>query len=215
MPPGLRLILGIVLIIGGVFGFLPILGFWMIPLGVAVAALDIRPLYRHLHGKDMPPTLQLFPLPRSEVAKVQHLELPATQSDFVGTIAEMTADADPDQDFFAVRVGDDVVGFFKIDRQFSRTVERLPQGTHGFRGLLIGAQYQGQGHGRALLKQLPTYIAHHYTISDLWLSVDAHNTRAIRLYEKHGWRADGPPRQGRIAMETVMRLTIPGSDAKE
>ena len=42
VPPGLRLVLGMVLIGGGVLGFLPVLGFWMIPLGIAVAALDVR-----------------------------------------------------------------------------------------------------------------------------------------------------------------------------
>ncbi|WP_340689126.1 hypothetical protein [Salipiger bermudensis] len=46
MPPGLRLVLGLLLIIGGILGFLPILGFWMIPLGFAVAMLDLVPLYR-------------------------------------------------------------------------------------------------------------------------------------------------------------------------
>ncbi|GGG65842.1 hypothetical protein GCM10011415_10790 [Salipiger pallidus] len=46
VPPGLRLLLGALLMVGGVFGFLPILGFWMIPLGVAVAALDVVPLWR-------------------------------------------------------------------------------------------------------------------------------------------------------------------------
>ncbi|MCB1362852.1 MAG: hypothetical protein KDK02_01950 [Rhodobacteraceae bacterium] len=45
VPRGLRLALGVVLILGGLVGFLPVLGFWMIPLGVAVAALDVR-LYR-------------------------------------------------------------------------------------------------------------------------------------------------------------------------
>jgi hypothetical protein len=50
VPPGLRLLLGLLLIVGGVFGFLPILGFWMIPLGIAVAALDILPLWRHIRG---------------------------------------------------------------------------------------------------------------------------------------------------------------------
>jgi len=29
---------------GGVFGFLPVLGFWMIPLGFAVFLLDIKSL---------------------------------------------------------------------------------------------------------------------------------------------------------------------------
>ncbi|MBT8459634.1 MAG: hypothetical protein KJN60_08200, partial [Boseongicola sp.] len=42
--PGARAVLGLLLIIGGVFGFLPVLGFWMIPLGVAVVSMDIRPL---------------------------------------------------------------------------------------------------------------------------------------------------------------------------
>ena len=42
VPRGLRLILGVLLILGGLVGFLPVLGFWMIPLGIAVAALDVR-----------------------------------------------------------------------------------------------------------------------------------------------------------------------------
>ncbi len=50
VPPGLRLVLGLLLILGGVFGFLPVLGYWMIPLGVMVAALDIKPLLRWFRG---------------------------------------------------------------------------------------------------------------------------------------------------------------------
>ena len=42
VPRGLRLVLGVLLILGGLVGFLPVLGFWMIPLGIAVAALDVR-----------------------------------------------------------------------------------------------------------------------------------------------------------------------------
>jgi hypothetical protein len=37
----LRILLGILLILGGVLGFLPILGFWMLPLGVIVLAKEI------------------------------------------------------------------------------------------------------------------------------------------------------------------------------
>ncbi|MEY8830671.1 hypothetical protein AB9K34_20050 [Sedimentitalea sp. XS_ASV28] len=50
VPPGLRLVLGLLLILGGVFGFLPVLGYWMIPLGVMVAALDVKPLLRWFRG---------------------------------------------------------------------------------------------------------------------------------------------------------------------
>lgn len=51
LPPGLRLVVGILLIGGGMLGFLPLLGFWMIPLGVAVAALDVLPVLRWLRGR--------------------------------------------------------------------------------------------------------------------------------------------------------------------
>jgi hypothetical protein len=36
-----RIPLGVVLILGGIVGFLPILGFWMIPLGLLVLAIDL------------------------------------------------------------------------------------------------------------------------------------------------------------------------------
>ena len=40
VPPGLRTLLGLLLVAGGTVGFLPVLGFWMIPLGVGVLAVD-------------------------------------------------------------------------------------------------------------------------------------------------------------------------------
>lgn len=33
--------------VGGVLGFLPVLGFWMLPLGMALIALDLPPT-RHI-----------------------------------------------------------------------------------------------------------------------------------------------------------------------
>jgi hypothetical protein len=42
----IRIPLAILLILGGVFSFLPILGLWMLPLGLAVLAVDVPPLKR-------------------------------------------------------------------------------------------------------------------------------------------------------------------------
>ena len=43
---GLRIALGIALVLGGFVGFLPILGFWMVPLGLLVLSVDLPPVRR-------------------------------------------------------------------------------------------------------------------------------------------------------------------------
>lgn len=42
----LRLLLGAGLVGGGILGFLPVLGLWMLPLGVAVLSIDVPPIRR-------------------------------------------------------------------------------------------------------------------------------------------------------------------------
>ncbi len=41
-----RTIAGVLLIIGGIFGFVPVLGFWMLPLGVVVLSVDFPSVRR-------------------------------------------------------------------------------------------------------------------------------------------------------------------------
>jgi hypothetical protein len=41
-----RISVGVALVIGGILGFLPILGFWMIPLGFLVLSQDIPAVRR-------------------------------------------------------------------------------------------------------------------------------------------------------------------------
>ena len=38
--PLLRALLGIALVIGGIFSFLPVLGIWMLPLGLIILSID-------------------------------------------------------------------------------------------------------------------------------------------------------------------------------
>ncbi len=42
MPALPRQILGVLLLVGGVFGILPVLGFWMIPLGLLILSVDFQ-----------------------------------------------------------------------------------------------------------------------------------------------------------------------------
>ena len=46
VPPGARTLVGLLILAGGILGFLPVLGFWMIPLGLVIISLDFRPLTR-------------------------------------------------------------------------------------------------------------------------------------------------------------------------
>jgi hypothetical protein len=48
LPRGVRSLVGVLFVLGGAVGFLPIVGFWMLPAGVALIALDIPPLRRRL-----------------------------------------------------------------------------------------------------------------------------------------------------------------------
>jgi hypothetical protein len=45
-----RIVVGVLLIVFGVFGFLPILGFWMVPLGLTVLSVDL-PIARRMRRR--------------------------------------------------------------------------------------------------------------------------------------------------------------------
>ena len=46
IPPGIRSAVGILLMSAGLLGFLPVLGFWMMPLGAVMTISDFPPLRR-------------------------------------------------------------------------------------------------------------------------------------------------------------------------
>ena len=48
VPFGVRSVVGVLLMVAGVFGFLPIIGFWLFPIGVAFIALDIPWTRQHV-----------------------------------------------------------------------------------------------------------------------------------------------------------------------
>jgi len=48
LPSGVRTLVGVVAMAGGMVGFLPVLGFWMFPLGVVLVVSDVPPLRRRM-----------------------------------------------------------------------------------------------------------------------------------------------------------------------
>jgi hypothetical protein len=52
LPKPVRIVVGALFVLFGLVGFLPILGFWMVPLGVAILAIDI-PIVRKFSQRVM------------------------------------------------------------------------------------------------------------------------------------------------------------------
>ncbi len=48
-----RIVVGIMLIIGGILGFLPVLGFWMVPLGLLVLSVDFPAVRRFRRNQEV------------------------------------------------------------------------------------------------------------------------------------------------------------------
>lgn len=49
LPKPVRIVVGVVFVLFGLVGFLPILGFWMVPVGLAILAIDIPIVKKLLH----------------------------------------------------------------------------------------------------------------------------------------------------------------------
>jgi hypothetical protein len=49
LPKPVRIVVGVLFVLFGLVGFLPILGFWMVPLGVAILAIDIPIVRKFSH----------------------------------------------------------------------------------------------------------------------------------------------------------------------
>ncbi len=47
---GVRTLVGLLFVVGGIFGFLPILGFWMIPVGFLIIAMEFPRFRKPIRG---------------------------------------------------------------------------------------------------------------------------------------------------------------------
>ena len=155
--------------------------------------------------------IRIADLPRDRVGEVLHLARAPGQADFVGAIGDMVEGPFPARDFHVVREGPEVVGFFKIDRDYAPSHDFAEPHGWGLRGLLIGAQFQGRGIGRAVLATLPTYLAHRYPGQTLYyLTVNCRNEIACRAYLSGGWRDEGGVYLGGSAgPQHILRLDLP------
>ena len=164
----------------------------------------------------METVITLMPLPRADVEWVYHLQLPPEQLRFGGRIEEVTAEDEPDCDYHCAVAGEDIVGFFKLDRAYHLRVPTAPlaecgyeKGDLGLRMVIVGQQYQGKGYGKALMAALPNYILTVYNAKRAFLTVNFENPRARHVYLANGWTDTGLIyKDGGAGPQHILKLEI-------
>ena len=133
------------------------------------------------------------------------------QEGYVGLYEDWPKEMRAPENLHVIDDGDGPVGFFRIDPAFDLRVPSLTKGSHGLRGLLIDARLQGRGLGRSVMEALPVYLSGRFPgLRHVFLTVDAPNDRAHRLYRGTGWLPHGPDHAGDNGIEYVLRLDLPG-----
>jgi len=136
--------------------------------------------------------ISLSPLPHARAAEVLHLEVADHQRAFVHPIADMVQETTRGVAMHVIRWNGAAIGFFKTDATYAERYDFAAEGEIGIRGVLIGAQYQGLGYGKAAMAALPGYLGQAFPEAGAAvLTVNCTNPTARRVYEASGWRDTG------------------------
>lgn len=121
------------------------------------------------------------------------LEVAEEHLPYVAPVEAMLEGRDDTIEDYAIRAGDGVVGFFRLDLDPGRVSAYAGDGPYcGLRGFLIGREHQGKGYGSAAIPAIRRLILErHPEIEKLFLTVNLRNAVAISAYLKAGFRDTG------------------------
>ena len=124
--------------------------------------------------------------------QVRQLTMHPHQQPFIGDLDALLQTQEPGISRHVMVQGNQVVGFFRLDAQFSASHPFAPEGALGLRSFFVGSHYQGQGLARHALQALPAYIRHlGLPASKLYLTVNCKNDAAYQLYQRCAFVATG------------------------
>ncbi|WP_101925529.1 MULTISPECIES: GNAT family N-acetyltransferase [Luteimonas] len=141
------------------------------------------------------PALLVRPASPGDAAAAKRLVLTPEQVVYAGDLAFQidNARAAPDSDAMVVRVGDRVIGFYRLD--YLQTVDarrNVDRSTVTLRSFALDLAWQGRGLGRAALAACCLDLAlRHPERSRLALNVHVRNTVARRVYRRAGFVETG------------------------
>jgi diamine N-acetyltransferase len=149
-------------------------------------------------------SIELRPIDEENFRPVVRLEVAPDQSTFVATNVFSIAESKvcPYLEPWAVYSGDELVGFTLYGRD--------PEtGKYWIVRLMIAADQQGKGYGRAVLDEIAERMRQLPDCDEIYLSCVPANTLAEGLYRRFGFEPTGEIDDGEI----VMKYKIPATPA--
>lgn len=141
---------------------------------------------------------------------VKLVQLADEQVKFASTAEDFLLDGSETTHLHVIKLGDDVVGFFKLDVAYSNNYEFCPTTGLGLRAFALDKNQQGKGLGTGAVKALFPYLRAHYTSFEfIYLTVNLKNPGAIACYEKGGFeKTEELYLGGEAGPQHIMRGTI-------
>ncbi len=170
---------------------------------------------RDIPGQTPPPTATPVPVTLTRISphhlsRVAHIQVAPAQVIYSGTVQEAFEEAEPRVDFHGIQRMGQIVGFFKIDRDYFKKYSFATPMEVGLRAFMVDQRLQGQGVGTAAVAALPAYIRATYPgISAIALTVNQSNPAAYRCYAKGGFEDTGQIWTfGAAGPQNVMRMPL-------
>lgn len=114
------------------------------------------------------------------------------QQAFVSGFAELYKDRTQDHEFYVINQGKELLGFFMLDKAYSKEYTFTEQHELGLRNLVIDQPHQGKGYAVQALKRLLNYLYGAYPdYKSVCLTVNKNNQQAYHCYIKAGFKDTG------------------------
>lgn len=142
-------------------------------------------------------TLSISPLSQDDFEQVAAITLHDSQIPFAGTAQEFLAADNPTIPRFVVKQGEQVIGYFRLDLDFSIAHSFCTADDIGLRTFVIDQKHQGKGFGGQAMKALAPFVAVHFPEKEnIYLTVNYRNPSAKTCYEKAGFKSQSEPYLG-------------------
>lgn len=160
------------------------------------------------------PAICVKPAKYSLHAELSRLAVDTSQQAYVGKIENLLADAAscPDAEPMAICLGDEVIGYYRIDPHSRSVAGRdFDVPALGLRAFFIDTRWQGRGLGApALVALLNDIVERHGDARLLVLSVNVSNVAATRMYQRAGFARSGELYHGgRAGPQHLMLRPLP------